>query len=40
MEARLDYQSTPTGARFLRHIILAAQAIAGTTTRSGNARNW
>jgi AhpD family alkylhydroperoxidase len=31
VEARLDYQSTPTGARFLRHIILAAQAIAGTT---------
>jgi AhpD family alkylhydroperoxidase len=31
MEARFDYQSTPTGARFVRHMIMANQALGGAT---------
>lgn len=31
MEARLDYQGNPTGARFVRHMVMAAQALGGTT---------
>jgi AhpD family alkylhydroperoxidase len=31
MEARFDYQSSPTGARFLRHMVMASQVLGGAT---------
>jgi AhpD family alkylhydroperoxidase len=31
MEARFDYQATPTGARFLRHMVMASQGLGGST---------
>ena len=31
MEARFDYHGTATGAKFVRHMVMASQALSGTT---------